>query len=76
MSVFKKRGIVSLAMMENMVSFATLNVLVLAVDHVKEEMEYVGSVQNIALVLTVIRHVQIIAKKVYVIESMVNVKIV
>ena len=62
MSVFKKRGTVSLAMMENMVSFATWNVLVLAVDHVKEEMEYVGYVQNIGLIFTVIRHVLLTAK--------------
>uniref|UniRef100_A0A8W8KHQ0 Uncharacterized protein n=1 Tax=Magallana gigas TaxID=29159 RepID=A0A8W8KHQ0_MAGGI len=53
MSVFKNRDTVSLklAMMENMVTFATWNVLVLAVNHVIEEMEYVGSVQNIGLAL-------------------------
>lgn len=76
MSVFKKQDTVSLAMMVNMVTFATWNVLVLAVDHVIEEMEFVGSVENIDLILTVIRHVQIIVKKIYVIESLVNVKIV
>lgn len=76
MSVFKKRDTVSLAMMENMVSFVAWNVLVLAVDHVKGEMEYVGPVRNIGLVLTVIRHVQIIVKQIYVIETRVNVKIV
>lgn len=59
-----------------MVTFASWNVLVLAVDHVIEEMEYVRSVQNIGLILTVIRHVQIIVKKVCVIGSLVNVKIV
>lgn len=76
MSVFKNQDTVSFAMMENMVTFATWNALVLAVDHVIEEMEYAGSVENIGLILTVIRHVQIIAKKLYVIGSLVNVKIV
>lgn len=76
MSVFKKQDTVSLAMMENMVTFATWNVLVLAVGHVIKEMEYVGSVENIGLILTVIRHVQIIVKKIHVKESLVNVKFV
>lgn len=76
MIVFKKQDTVSLVMMENMVTFATWNVWVLAVDHVIEEMEYAGSVENIGLVLTVIRHVQKIVKKVYVIGSLVNVTIV
>lgn len=76
MSVFKKRDTVCLAMIVDMVTFASWNVLVLAMDHVIEEMEYVRSVQNIGLILTVIRHVQIIVKKVCVIGSLVNVKIV